>query len=60
MPCVMSVWEIALHKAVNNFGLTCVGVRECVGGFWREYNIRLIEKNKYKIGSLVMVDEDLF
>lgn len=56
----MSVWEIALHKAVNNFGLTCVGVRECVGGFWREYNIRLIERNKYKIGSAVMVDEDLF
>ncbi len=39
MSCVMSVWEIALHKAVNNFGLTCVGVRECVGGFlaWVQY-----------------------
>lgn len=50
----MSVWEIALHTAVNSFGLTCVG------GFWREYNTWLIEENKYKIGSPVMVDEDLF
>ena len=56
----MSVWEVALHKTVNNFGLTCVGVRVCVGGFWHEYNIGLIEKNKYKIGSLIMADEDLF
>lgn len=54
----MSVWEIALHKAVNNFGLTCVGVGECVGGFWREYN--MIEKNKYEIGSPVVVEENLF
>lgn len=56
----MTVWEIALYKGVNNFGLTCVGVRERVGGFWHEYNIVLIERNKYKIGSLVIVDEDLF
>lgn len=56
----MSVREIALHKAVNNFGLTCVGVRECVGGFWPKYNIQLIEKNKCEIGKPVVVDDNLF
>lgn len=56
----MSLWEIALHKAVNNFGLTCVGVRVCVGGFWHKYNIRLIEKNEDEIVGPVIADANLF
>lgn len=56
----MSGWEAALQNTVNNFDLTRVGVEQCVGGFWREYNTVLIEENKYQIGSPVIVDEDLF
>lgn len=43
MSCVMSLWGSVFPKAVNNFGLTCVGVRECVGGFGHEFNIGLIK-----------------
>lgn len=56
----MSGGELALHEMVNIFCLTRVGVRGCVGGFWLKYNTQLIAKNKFEIGSPVVVDENLF
>lgn len=59
LAAVVSVWEIAPHKAENNFVLTCVGVKECVGGFWQVQNTTDREE-QLDICDQIMLKEDLF